>query len=47
MVPESSLLCPQEPSTDSTLSQINPVNTTPSYLSKIHFNIIRPPTILA
>jgi hypothetical protein len=24
------------------LSQINPVYTTPSYLSKIHFNIIHP-----
>jgi hypothetical protein len=26
------------------LSQINPVHTTPSYLSKIHFSIIYPPT---
>jgi hypothetical protein len=26
------------------LSQINPDNTTPSYLSKIHSNIILPPT---
>jgi hypothetical protein len=26
------------------LSQINPVHTTPSYLSKIHVNIIHPPT---
>jgi hypothetical protein len=26
------------------LSQINPVHTTPSYLSKIHFNIILPAT---
>jgi hypothetical protein len=26
------------------LSQINPVHTTPSYLSKIHYNIIHPPT---
>jgi hypothetical protein len=25
------------------LSQINPVHTTPSYLSKIHLNIILPP----
>jgi hypothetical protein len=25
------------------LSQINPVYTTPSYLSKMHFNIIHPP----
>jgi hypothetical protein len=27
-----------------TLSQINPIHTTPSYLSKIHFNIVHPPT---
>jgi hypothetical protein len=27
-----------------TLSQINPVHTAPSYLSKIYFNIIHPPT---
>jgi hypothetical protein len=26
------------------LSQINPLHTTPSYLSKIHFNIILSPT---
>jgi hypothetical protein len=26
------------------LSQINPINTIPSYLSKIHFNIVHPPT---
>jgi hypothetical protein len=26
------------------MRQINPVHTTPSYLSKIHFNIILPPT---
>jgi hypothetical protein len=26
------------------LSQINPVHTAPAYLSKIHFNIIHPPT---
>jgi hypothetical protein len=25
------------------LSQINPIHTTSSYLSKIHFNIILPP----
>jgi hypothetical protein len=30
-----------------TLSQINPVITTPSYLSKIQFNIIRPPSSLS
>jgi hypothetical protein len=28
-------------------SQMNPVYTTPSYLSKIHFNIIHPPKIKA
>jgi hypothetical protein len=26
------------------LSQINPIRTIPSYLSKIHFNIVHPPT---
>jgi hypothetical protein len=26
------------------LSQINPIHTTPSYLSKIHFNIVHSPT---
>jgi hypothetical protein len=26
------------------LSQIDPVHTIPSYLSKIHFNIVHPPT---
>jgi hypothetical protein len=33
----------KSPSLVPILSQINPVDTTPSYLSKIHFNII-PPT---
>jgi hypothetical protein len=28
----------------SILSQIDPVHTSPSYLSKIHFNIVHPPT---
>jgi hypothetical protein len=28
------------------LSQINPVQTTPYYFSKIHFNIIRSPTLM-
>jgi hypothetical protein len=36
MEPEGSLPYSQEPST-------NPVHTTPSYLSKIHFSIIHPP----
>jgi hypothetical protein len=26
------------------LNQINLIHTTPSYISKIHFNIVRPPT---
>jgi hypothetical protein len=26
------------------LSQVNPVHIAPSYLSKIHFNVILPPT---
>jgi hypothetical protein len=26
------------------LSQIDPIHTIPSYLSKIHFNIVHPPT---
>jgi hypothetical protein len=26
------------------LSRINPIHTTPSYLAKIHFNVIHPPT---
>jgi hypothetical protein len=34
----------KSPSLVSVLSQINPVHTTPSYLSKIHLNIILPPT---
>jgi hypothetical protein len=38
--PEGSSPCSQEPST----GQFDPVPTIPSYLSKIHFNIIHPPT---
>jgi hypothetical protein len=26
------------------LNQINPIHTNPSYISKIHFNIVHPPT---
>jgi hypothetical protein len=37
MEPEGSLPCSQEPST-------GPIDTIPSYLSKIHFNIVHPPT---
>jgi hypothetical protein len=44
MEPEDSLLGSQYPSTVPILSQINPVHTFPSYLSKIHFNIIHPST---
>jgi hypothetical protein len=29
------------------LSQINPIRTTPSHLSKVHFNITHPPTSLS
>jgi hypothetical protein len=42
MEPETSLHFSQEP----TLSQINPVHTTPCYLSKIYFNIISTTYIL-
>jgi hypothetical protein len=42
---EGSLPCSQEQSTGPILSQINLVHTTPSYLSKIHFNITHPPTL--
>jgi hypothetical protein len=34
MEPEGSLPCSQEPPLVSILSQINPINTIPSYLSK-------------
>jgi hypothetical protein len=44
MEPEGSLPYSQEPSTVHILSQINLVHTTLSYVSKIHFNIILPPT---
>jgi hypothetical protein len=44
MDPEGSLPCSQEPSTVPILSQINPVHTIPSYLSRIHLNIVHPPT---
>jgi hypothetical protein len=40
MKPVGSLPCSQEPSTNTYLNQINPVHTTPSYLSKIYFNIV-------
>jgi hypothetical protein len=42
--PKGSLPCSKGPSPVPILSQINPVHTTPSCLSKIHSNIILPPT---
>jgi hypothetical protein len=33
----------KSPSLVHILSQINPIHTIPSYLSKIHFNIVHPP----
>jgi hypothetical protein len=47
MEPEGSLPCSQEPSNGLYPSYINPAHTTPSYLSKIHFKIILPPTSLS
>jgi hypothetical protein len=44
MEPEGLLPCPQGPSTGPYPEQINPVHTTPSYLSKIYSNIILSPT---
>jgi hypothetical protein len=44
MEPEGSLSCSQEPPLVPILSQINPIHTIPSYLSKIQFNKVRPPT---
>jgi hypothetical protein len=44
MKPDVSLPCSREPSTGPDPNQINPVHTAPSYLSKIHFNIILSPT---
>jgi hypothetical protein len=44
MEPEGSLPCSQDPQLVPILSQINPIHAMPSYLSKIHFNIVHPPT---
>jgi hypothetical protein len=42
MEPEVSIPCSQEPSTGPypELYQSNPIHSIPSYLSKIHFNIV-------
>jgi hypothetical protein len=47
MEPEGSLPRSQEPSTGPIFSQIDPVHTISSYLSKIYFNIVHPPTSLS
>jgi hypothetical protein len=44
MEPEGSLPCSQEPTTGPNSEPDNQINTTPSYLSKIDFNIFHPPT---
>jgi hypothetical protein len=44
MEPEGSLPCSQEPSTVPILSQMDLVQTITSYLSKIYFNTVHPPT---
>jgi hypothetical protein len=42
--PEVSIPCSQEPSSGPYLSHIHPIHSIPSYLSKIHFNIVHPST---
>jgi hypothetical protein len=44
MEPEGSIPCSQEPSTGPILSHIHPLRSIPSYVSRIHFNIVHPPT---
>jgi hypothetical protein len=44
MEPGGSIPCSQKPSLVPILSQINQIHTIPSYLSKIDFNIVHPPT---
>jgi hypothetical protein len=44
MEPEGSIPCSQSPPLIPILSHINPIHSMPSYLSKIHFNTVHPPT---
>jgi hypothetical protein len=46
MEPEGLLPCSQELSTGPTHIQVKPIHPNPSYLSKIHFNIVHPPEYL-
>jgi hypothetical protein len=44
METEGLIPCPQEPSNGPILSHINPILTISSYISKIYFIIVHPPT---
>jgi hypothetical protein len=45
MEPDGSLLCSQEPATDSYPEQMNPVHNLPPYFSKIYSNIFLSSTL--